>query len=151
MCDDPARGADARCPQLIMGLETRRAASMAERAAYVGVTLLGVGLVSYSVFFDQLHNVGLMVAGIGFILFKVHAEQAMATRDSRLRGRPVRHFHVRLVQAVPSRCNDVVWALRDTGRPGADDGHGDRQTEHDEADWSTGRTRTVPGETVTVT
>ena len=59
---------DAR--ELIIGLETRRPASIAERAAYFGVALLGVGLVSYSVFFDQLNNVGLMVAGIGFILFR---------------------------------------------------------------------------------
>jgi hypothetical protein len=34
------------------------------------VALLGVGLVSYSVFLDQLHNLGLMVAGVGFILFR---------------------------------------------------------------------------------
>jgi len=59
---------DAR--QLIEGLETRRPASRAERAAYAGVTLLGVGLVSYSIFFDQLHNVGLAVAGIGFVFFR---------------------------------------------------------------------------------
>jgi hypothetical protein len=59
---------DAR--ELIMRLETRRPASIAERAAYVGVALLGVGLVSYSVFVDQLHNVGLAVAGIGFIFFR---------------------------------------------------------------------------------
>lgn len=59
---------DAR--ELIMGLETRRPASLAERAAYFGVALLGVALVSYSVFFDHLHNVGLAVAGIGFIVFR---------------------------------------------------------------------------------
>jgi hypothetical protein len=59
---------DAR--KLIMGLETRRPASIAERGAYFGVALLGVGLVSYSVFLDQLHNLGLMVAGVGFILFR---------------------------------------------------------------------------------
>jgi hypothetical protein len=59
---------DAR--KLIMGLETRRRASVAERVAYFGVALLGVGLLSYSVFFDQLHNVGLAVAGIGFIFFR---------------------------------------------------------------------------------
>ena len=65
---------DAR--ELIEGLETRRPASRAERVAYLGVTLLGVGLVSYSVVVDQLHNVGLAVAGIGFIFFR----QAMRSK-----------------------------------------------------------------------
>ena len=65
---------DAR--ELIEGLETRRPASVAERAAYAGVALLGVGLLSYSVFVDRLHNVGLAVAGIGFILFR----QAMRSK-----------------------------------------------------------------------
>lgn len=65
---------DAR--ELIDGLETRRPGSRAERAAYLGATLLGVGLVSYSVVFDQLHNVGLAVAGIGFIFFR----QAMRSK-----------------------------------------------------------------------
>ena len=59
---------DAR--ELIEGLETRRPPSRGERLAYVGVTALGVGLVSYSVIVDQLHNVGLAVAGIGFIFFR---------------------------------------------------------------------------------
>lgn len=65
---------DAR--ELIEGLETRRPASRAERAAYSAVTVLGVGLVSYSVVVDQLHNVGLAVAGIGFIFFR----QAMRSK-----------------------------------------------------------------------
>ena len=65
---------DAR--ELIEGLETRRPASIAERAAYVGVALLGVGLLSYSVVFDRLHNVGLAVAGVGFIFFR----QAMRSK-----------------------------------------------------------------------
>jgi len=59
---------DAR--ELIEGLETRRPVSRAERAVYAGVTVLGVGLVSYSIFFDQLHNVGLAVAGIGLVFFR---------------------------------------------------------------------------------
>jgi hypothetical protein len=59
---------DAR--KLIEGLETRRHTSIAERAAYFGVTLFGVGLLSYSVFFDHLHNVGLAVAGMGLILLR---------------------------------------------------------------------------------
>lgn len=65
---------DAR--ELIEGLETRRPASDAERAAYLGVTLLGVALVSYSVLVDQLHNIGLAVAGIGFVFFR----QAMRSK-----------------------------------------------------------------------
>ena len=101
---------DAR--RLIMGLETRRAASMAERAAYVGVTLLGVGLAP-----TPSSSISSTTSAHGG-RHRLHPlqnrpEQAMATRVVAY-AVGLCAMSVLVQAAVGSRLYDVVWEPSET-------------------------------------